>query len=171
MMQADVAEKADADVSVLDEDIGYVEATLSRLDGLRGLMIKRDAVGLEPLLSKIAEEAEAPAAKCATRQQLTRDLAGALGAKAERVTLAELQSRLPEAWGTALVERRTRLRSLAADLKREYSLTSTLLSDCARFNRLLMRAYFGAKGQSGVTYNPNGATRQHANRRLMSLQF
>jgi hypothetical protein len=170
-MQSTAAEKADALVSILDEDVRHLQVTLSRLDELRGLLIKRDDEGLEALLATIAREAADHASNERRRQTLSHDLAHALGCSGEHVTLSGLQGGLPEERRTALFQRQGQLRTLVADLKRQYSLTAALLADCARFNRSLMRAFFGANAQPGVTYRPNGAAQQHADGRLMSLQF
>jgi hypothetical protein len=171
MVQSTPAKKAEALVSALDEDIRHLEVALSRLDGLRGLLIKRDDEGLEALLATIAREAEAHAANERRRRTLGQDLARALGRSGGHVTLSELQDGLPDEWRAALAQRQTQLRTLVANLKRQYSLTAALLADCARFNRSLIRAFFGTNAQPGVTYRPDGAPQQHADGRFVSLQL
>jgi len=158
-------------LAVLDEDVRHLETTLTQLDALRGLLIKRDDAALDQLLGEIRGRTEAYAANEQMRQALRGDLALALGCDMSRLTLSKLQSMLPEQHQTALAARQTKLVSLIAELKREYTLTAVLVSDCARFNRTLVRTFFGAAGQAGVTYSPSGQARQRTNATLMSLQL
>jgi hypothetical protein len=58
-MISSVAEiKVDALLAALDEDIRSTQSTLSQLDVLRSLIIKRDDKALEALLRDLQEEAE-----------------------------------------------------------------------------------------------------------------
>jgi len=158
-------------LGVLDGDIRHLETTLVQLDALRGLLIKRDDAALEQLLAEIRGRTDAYAANEQARQMLRADLALALGCDAGRLTLSNLQSMLPEPQRTAVAARQKRLGSLIVELKREYTLTAVLVSDCARFNRTLVRAFFGTGSQAGVLYNPSGQARQQTSATLMSLQL
>ncbi len=166
-----VETKVERLLAVLDGDIRHLETTLAQLDALRGLLIKRDDAALDRLLAEIRGRTEAYAANEQMRQMLRADLAETLGYDAGRLTLSKLQSMLPEPQRTAIASRQRNLRSLIADLKREHMLTAALVSDCARFNRTLMRTFFGAASQAGVLYSPSGQTRQQTNTTLMSLQL
>lgn len=163
--------KIDELLAVLDEDIRHVETTLSRLETLRGLLIKRDDVALDSLLGEIRRQAEIYAANEQARQGLRADLAEALGCEPGQLTLSKLQAALPDQRRSLVVERQARLKSLAAELKREYALTTMLVSDCARFNRSLMRAFFGLGSKGGMTYSPSGAVKPQADTSLVSLKF
>jgi hypothetical protein len=156
---------------VLDEDIRHLEMNLLQLDVLRGLLIKRDDAALDRLLGEIRGRTEAYAANERARQMLRAELAPMLGCDTGRFTLSKLQSMLPEPQRAAVASRRDRLTSLIADLKREYTLTSLLVSDCARFNRTLMRTFFGTGSQAGVTYDPSGGARHQTSATLMSLKL
>jgi hypothetical protein len=158
-------------LAVLDEDVRHLETTLGQLDTLRGLLIKRDDAALDQLLGEIRGQTETYGQNEQLRQTLRADLALTLGCEIDRLTLSKLQSMLPEPQRAALAERQKRLRSLITDLKREYTLTAVLVSDCARFNRTLVRTFFGSASQAGVTYNPSGQARQQTNATLMSLQL
>ena len=158
-------------LAVLDEDIRHLETTLVQLDMLRGLLIKRDDAALGHLLAEIRGRIEAYAGNEQTRQMLRADLAVALGCGMNRLTLSKLQSMLPEQQRASVAARQKRLGSLIAELKHEYTLTVALVSDCARFNRTLVRTLFGAGSQAGVLYNPGGQTRQQTNTTLMNLQL
>jgi len=171
MMSSAVETKVEQLLVVLDEDVRHLETTLSQLDTLRGLLVRRDDAALEQLLGDIRGRTEAHAANEHRRQRLRADLALMLECNTGRFTLSKLESMLPEPQRAAVGSRREKLNTLIRDLKREYTLTTLLLSDCARFNRTLMRALFGTGHQAGVIYSPSGEARQQMNTTLMSLQL
>lgn len=158
-------------LDVLDRDIQHVEATLLWLDALRTLLIKRDDRALETLLADIHRQGETYAGIEQRREQLRRELAADLGWPRSDVTLSGLLTRLTEPARTRLAERQTRLRVLISQLKREHTLTSVLIADCASFNRSLLRAFFGPAGQAGTTYSSAGAPRHPAGMSLLNMQF
>jgi len=158
-------------LEVLDEDIRHVETVLSRLEALRALLIKRDDAGLEKLLEDIRRQAETYAANGQKRQSLRNDLAAHFGWNERDVTLSRLQGQLTGPSRAALMGRQARLKSLIEQLKREHTLTTVLLADCARFNRLLMQALFGVSGKGNMTYSPTGAAKHPSDMPLMSLRF
>jgi len=173
-------------LDVLDEDIRHLEHTLSGLDTLRSLLIKREDAALHGLLEDIHRQAETHKANEQKRQQLRRDLAADLGCAEGDVTLsrlaAELSHRVTDApptargWdaldpGAAVADRQVRLRFLAAQLKREYTLTVLLVQDCLRFNRSLMQIFFPSGGRGGATYSPTGAAKHDIGTMLLSMQF
>jgi hypothetical protein len=171
MMSSAVESKVEQLLAVLDEDNRHLETTLSQLDAVRGLLIKRDDAALERLLGEIRGRTEAYAANERKRQRLRADLALMLERNTGRFTLSKLESMLPEPQRTAVASRREKLRSLIQELKREYTLTTLLVSDCARFNRTLIRTLFGTGRQTGVIYSPSGEARQQTNTTLVSLQL
>ena len=158
-------------LDVLDEDHRHLESTLSRLETLRSLLIKRDDAALERLLSEIRQEAAAYQANERKRQQLRRDLAAELGCAVGDLTLSRLRGELTGPSRAAVVDRQARLRSLATQLKREYTLTALLVRDCSRFNQALVNALFGIGGRGGATYRPTGATFHPTGATLMSTQL
>jgi hypothetical protein len=158
-------------LGVLDEDVRHLETTLTQLDALRGLLVKRDDAGLDQLLGEIRTRTESYAANERERQVLRVDLARTLGCETSRLTLSKLGSMLPEQQRMAVRARQERLKALVMELRREYTLTAALVSDCSRFNQRLLRAFFGAGGQTSVTYSPSGATKKQTNATLMSLKL
>lgn len=168
---ASIDDKAAELLDVLDEDIRHVEATLLRLDTLRSLLIKRDDAALEKLLEDIHRHSETHDATECRRQALRRDLAAELGWDPNDLTLSKLQARLAGSRRIALAQRQTRLNTLIAQLKREHTLTTLLLADCAKFNRSLLHAFFGPAGRAGTTYSPTGAAQQPAGMALLNMQF
>lgn len=171
MMLSTVEEEVAALLDVLDVDIRHIEISLSRLDTLRTLLIKRDDASLERLLDEIRKEADAYATNERRRESLRRAIGTRLGRNGADLTLSEVQTLVEGPSRNALQDRQARLKSLTAQLRREYTLTAMLLSDCARFNRSLMQAFFGPGSQGGITYSPSGVTRQQGNTTLMSMQF
>jgi hypothetical protein len=166
-----VKKKVEQLLAVLDKDIRHIEMTLSQLDALRSLLIKRDDAALERLLGEIRDRAETDAANQQTRQMIRADLARAIGCGDDPLTLSKLQAALSEDQQAAVAARQERLKSLIVELNRQYTLTAVLVSDCSRFNRMLLRTFLGQSGHSGVVYSPNGASRQQISTAVMNLQL
>lgn len=158
-------------LSVLDEDTRHLESTLAKLDALRSLLIKREEAALEQLLDDIRRQADAYQGNEQKRQQFRRDLAADLGCAPSDLTLSRLQRALTGPSRTAVADRQARLRALAAQLKREYTLTVLLLRDCSRFNRALLAAFFGTGGRGGATYSPTGVAKHGTSVTFMSTQL
>ena len=171
MTSPTVESKIAALLSVLEEDIRHVEAALSRLDSLRTLLVKRDDAALEALLGDISRQAETHTAHEQQRQRLRRELAAELGCNEDDLTLSKLRTELTGQTRAAVTERQTQLKSLTARLKREHALTALLVQDCARFNRSLLRAFFGSAGRGGMTYSPNGVAKHKTDAGLVSLRL
>ncbi len=171
MTPARMDSKVDALVAALDEDIRHTESTLSQLDALRGLIIKRDDAALEELLHGLKQEAESRAAAARRREAIRKDLADEMGCDLGAMTLSALKDALSGPRQQAVADRQTRLRSLIDRLKREYTLTSALVADCARFNRSLMRAFFGLDAKGQTTYSARGAARHQADAALVNLHY
>ncbi len=161
----------DALLTVLDEDIQYVERSLSQLDALRSLLIKRDDRALEQLLKELQVLAEIRATNDRKRQFLREELAVALQCDAKDLTLTELQAELDDLQAEAVASRQQQLKSLVMDLKREHRLTAMLISDCSRFNQSLMRIFFGSRGSGTTTYGATGRASHQSNVGLMNVQL
>jgi len=170
-LRSEVQVQATALMEVLDEDIRHVEATLSRLDALRGLLIKRDDQGLERLLEEIRREGETYVVTERRRQELRQHLARLLGWKDRELTISSLLKWVTGDLAAALAQRQMSLRTLVDRLKREHTLTALLLSDCRRFNRSLLHVFLGPAGKMGTTYSPSGAAQQPTGTALLNAQF
>lgn len=166
-----IERKVDALLAALDEDIRHMESTLSQLDTLRGLIVKRDDTALEQLLHGLRQEAESRAAGVRKRESLRRDLADELGYDLSTMTLSVLKDALSGPQRQGVADRQAHLTSLIARLKREYTLTSALVTDCARFNRSLMRAFFGLEAQGQTTYSARGAAKHQPDATLVNLHY
>ncbi len=163
--------KVDALLTVLDEDIRHTETSLSLLDALRGLLIKRDDVGLERLLNDLRREGEVHFGNERRRENLRQELADEMGCGIQDVTLSALKRTLSGERQIAVAERQSRLKSLAIELKHEYALTTVLIADCARFNRSLTRMFFGLDGKGMMTYSATGTARHQASAAMVNLHF
>ena len=167
----EIEAKVDELLAVLDEDIRHIQKSLSQLNELRSLVIKRDDIALAKLLGSIRTEADTYATNESKRQSIRRELAGAFGCKLEDMTLSRLQTVLPEQKKVQISDRKASLRALIKQLKTEHSGTAMLLSECARFNSLLLRTISDVGKTGTVTYSPNGASKQQIDRTLVNLQF
>jgi len=179
MVSLTVENKVAALLEVLDADARHLESALARLDLLRSLLIRREDAALEQLLSEIHQQADAYRAIEQKRQQLRQDLALDLGCTEGELTLSRLRKELTaptcseaqRRCAAAVADRQARLRSLAAQVRREHSLTALLLREAARFNQSLLRVFLGSAGRGCATYSPTGATQHNAAAALMSIQF
>jgi hypothetical protein len=155
----------------LDKDIRDIEATVSRLETLRGLLVSRDDEGLNQLLDEVQSQFETRTANERRRQEIRDALAHHLGCARAELTLSRLCRELPASLRESLKARQDRLRALVADLRREYGLTALLVADCARFNRSLMRAIFGLGDKGCTTYARSGMAQTPGDPELLSLHL
>jgi hypothetical protein len=141
------------------------------LNELRRLVIKRDDAALGKLLERIQTESDRYRPNESCRQSIRKELANALGCDLEKVTLSALEASLPKAKKDEVTRMKAKLRSLTGELKKEHLSTALLLSECARFNNLLLKSIFDL-GRTGVVYyDSNGATRRQVDTAFVNLQF
>lgn len=159
-LQEKVSNGVDELLMVLDKDIQHIQESLSWLNELRGLVIKRDYEALSKLLQTIQTEADSYAATESQRLSLRKDLANTLGCSVKQVTLSALEVALPEEKKIQVKDRKIKLKGLIEELRKEHLSTVLLLSDCARFTRQFLKALFDLGGKRTVFYSPNGATRK-----------
>lgn len=166
-----VESKVEELLACLDNDARHIEQNLSQLNELRRLVIKRDDAALGELLENIQAQSDRHKSQDQHRQSIREDLADALGCDVSRMTLSALQQSLPEAKREQLNQVRTKLKSLVAELRKEYLSTVLLLSECSRLNSLLLRSVFNFGRTGQVTYNASGATRRQSDAAFVNLQF
>jgi hypothetical protein len=58
-----------------------------------------------------------------------------------------------------ITHKKAQLSALIEKLRKEYLSTAKLLSECARFNNMLLRSIFDLGNAGAVYYNANGVTR------------
>jgi flagellar biosynthesis/type III secretory pathway chaperone len=159
-------------LTVLDNDIRHLEDTISTLNKLRRLVIRRDDAGLSKLFEEIETKVAGHSASESRRQSIRKALADALGCeKVDDVTLSKVETVLPADTAAEVVERRVRIRSLVSELRREYSATVLLMTDCARFNRLLLESILALNRSGTITYGADGTTKRQSEGGLVNLRF
>jgi len=158
-------------LAVLDKDVRHMQESLSMLNELRCLVVKRDDASLGKLLVSIQSESDNYRSNELERQSIRKHLAFDLGCSIEQVTLSRLEAELMGEKKARIAERKSQLRSLAEELKRQHLATAMLLSDCARFNSMLLESVFGLAGTRTITYDCNGSTKRQSNNTFVSFQF
>ncbi|MHC4158123.1 MAG: flagellar export chaperone FlgN [Planctomycetota bacterium] len=166
-----IEDKIDELLACLDTDIEHIKKSLSRLNELRSLVVKRDDASLGKLLESIRTESDNCRKNELRRQSVRKELAIALDCGIEQVTLSSLDTVLPEEQKVQVAERKSKLQSLAEELKREHLSTALLLAECARFNRLLLKSIFDLGRTGMVYYGSDGSTKRQIDTAFMNLQF
>ncbi|MHC4244923.1 MAG: hypothetical protein ACYSU4_21140, partial [Planctomycetota bacterium] len=139
---------------------------------LRSHVIKRDDSGLSQLLKIIQAETSSYRNHESQRQTIRKELAKALGCKTEQVTLSVLEACLPKCKKKdQIIKKKAKLMSLIKELKKEHLSTILLLSECARFNNLLLKSIFDLGRTGAVYYNSNGATKQQTDMAFVNLHL
>lgn len=167
----EIENKVDQLLFVLDKDIQQMEKSLSRLNEWRSLVVKRDDAGLGKLLEKIQSESDSYRCNELKRQSIRKELAIILGCSPNQITLSTLEAELAGEKKAQVAEKKATLRLLADQLKREHLSTSLLLSDCARFNGVLLKSVLEFGQGGAITYSPKGFAKRQAGPAFMSFQF
>jgi len=164
-------EKIDELSAVLDRDIEHLETSLLQLDRMRELVVRRDDTGLGALLETVRNQAESFAQNESRRQLLRAELAQILGEPVEQITLTWLERMLAGQKRAQLAEKKQRLRSLTARVKKEHLSTRLLLADCVRFNKMLLGKIFELCGKGAVTYSPGGNVNKEDAATFVNVKF
>ena len=144
---------------------------LLQLNEMCRLVIKRDEAALGKLLESIQAGAGCYREHELNRKSIRKDLADSFGCAIEQITLSTLQASLPEEKKDQVTQMKAKLRSLSAELKKEYLSTALLLSECARFNNLLLKGIFDLGKTESIHYNSNGETRRQIDMAFVNLQI
>jgi hypothetical protein len=156
MVAIEIENMVDEMLECLDVDIEHIQKNLSRLNELRSLVIKRDDASLQALLDCIQAESENYKENELKRQMLRKILADSLGCNVEKITLSMLGNLLSIIKRNRVSERKSQLKTLIENFKREYANTIILLSECARFNRMMIKNIFNPGRKGSVYYRANG---------------
>ncbi len=167
----EIEDKVDELLACLDKDCQHIQESLSQLNKLRSLVIKRDDAGLGKLLKIIQAESDSYGSHESNRQTIRKELANALGCNTEQMTLSVLEASLPKGKNAQVTKMKVTLMSLIKELRKEYLSTFLLLSECARFNNLLLKSIFDLGKTGTVYYNSNGATKRQTDMAFVNLQF
>jgi hypothetical protein len=167
----EIEEKIDELLAVLDRDIQHIQESLSWLNELRSLVVKHDNTTLGKLLESIQAESESYKCNELKRQSIRRELATAFGCSLEQMTLSALEAELGGEKRVQVADRRAVLKALTGQLKKEHLSTSLLLSDCARFNSVLLKSIFDICKTGTITYDSNGSTKRQTDGGFVNLRF
>lgn len=167
----EIEEKVNELLVILDKDIQHIQQSLSRLDELRSLVVKRDEAALGKLLKSIQAESSSYTSNELKRQSIRKELAIAFGCEPKQMTLSRLEATLPEEKKGQVAQRKTKLRALTEELKKEHLSTVLLLSECSRFNSLLLKSILGLGKTGSITYNSDGRTKRQTDTAFVNLQF
>jgi uncharacterized coiled-coil protein SlyX len=169
--KVEINRKVDELWTILDKDVRHIEESLFWLNELRSLIIKRDDVLLGELLKRIQSAMDSYNANELRRQLVREELAQDLGCALKEVTLSRLEKLLPEEKRAQLSQRKDKLRLLTGKLKKEHLNTMLLLSDCARFNSLLLRSILEPLRSSTITYDCGGSTKRDTETAFVNVKF
>lgn len=158
-------------MNVLDADIECLQDGLSILDEMRSLVVKRDEAALRRMLERIRLGPGGQDDNAARRTAVRSQIAALLGWRQSDVTLTRLMETAPAMWRSAVAEKRERLIALTGAMQREYSKTALLLSECSRFNRVLLRRILELGGVATSTYTAQGVAKPQAQAAFMNMQF
>ncbi|UCF43630.1 MAG: flagellar export chaperone FlgN [Planctomycetota bacterium] len=170
-MAIEIGAKLNELLHCLDKDIEQLRGSLSLLNELRSLVIKRDEDSLGRLLESIQTESDTHKGQELKRYAIRKELALALGCGSEQVTLSKLEAVLPEEEKAQVAERKAQLKALINKLKKEHLSTALLLSECARFNRLLLKSILNFGSTGTVYYDSDGSTKQQSDTAFVNLQL
>ena len=167
----EIEDAVDKLLAVLDEDIRHIRKSLSTLDDLRHSVIKRDDTSLRKLLEAAQSDSSSYKNREARRRLLREELAIALDCAPGQMTLSRLETELSGARKAHVADRKITLRTLIGKLRTEHAGTMMLLSDCARFNSMLLKSVLQL-GQTGeITYSPRGYVQRQINTAFVDSQF
>ena len=166
-----VEDKVEELLACLDKDARQIEESLAQLNQLRTLVIKRDDAALGELLENIQAQSDRHSRQQQERQSVRKDLANALGCDLERMTLSALQERLPEGRREQVRQMKEKLKRLVAELRKEYTSTVLLLSECSRLNNMLLRSILNLARAGEVSYNANGVVRRQTDTAFVNLKL
>lgn len=168
---APIEEKIDKLLVCLDRDVQHIQESLQNLNEMRRLIIKRDEAALGKLLENIHGTSESYRNHELNRKSIRKELAETLGYNVGQMTLSALESCLPEEQKDRVTRIKTKLRTLSSELKKEYVSTALLLSECARFNNLLLRGIFGLGKTESLHYKSNGKAGRNIDTAFVNLQI
>jgi hypothetical protein len=171
MNASGIEEKVDELLACLEKDAQRVQESMSQLNELRRLVIKRDDVALGKLLETIQAESDRYRTQESQRQSIRKELAAVLGCDAGQMTLSALEKSLSRAKADQVSRMKARLKSLIQELRKEYLSTVLLLSECSRLNDMLLKSIFNLGGTGGMYYNASGVTRRQTGVTFVNLQL
>ncbi len=169
--EIEIEGKIDELLACLDNESQHIQKNLAQLNKLRSFVIKRDDSGLGTLLKIIQAEAGSYRNQETKRETIRKELANILGYDAKQLTLSVLEENVPIRKKDQVIEKKAKLTSLINKLRKEYANTALLLSECARFNNLLLKSIFDLGKTETVYYKSNGTTNKQSDNNFVNLRF
>lgn len=166
-----IEDKVDEFLNVLTRDVRRLQMTLSWLDEMRGFVIKHDDVALQKLLETIQSQAGSFNDNELKREFLRKELAILLDRDPGKITLSALELELFGEKKAQVTRMKAQLQALVEELKQEHLKTTMLLSDCSRFNRLLLENVFELGSTREITYSPSGFAERNSETGFVNMQF
>lgn len=160
MVAIEIENLVDEMLECLDVDIEQIQKNLSCLNDMRGLIIKRDDTSLQALLESIHSGSESYKENESKRQMIRKRLADSLNCGTEKVTLSILEEMLSEPKKSQVSGKKTQLKSLVEEFKKEYAGTIILVSECARFNKMLIKTIFNPGNTNPMYYSAKGIVKE-----------
>ena len=167
----DITDRIKELLNVLERDMGHIEYAVSKLNDLRGFVIKRDEKGLLQLLGEIQEETKDYQANEERRNIIRKELAGLFGCQLQELTLSVLKKRVSGAAAAAIAESQEKLKTMVGRLRVEYVSTAALLSECSRINSALLRIIFNRSRMGPACYDSNGLTTRESGAAFMNMHL
>lgn len=166
-----IEDKVNEFLKVLAMDAQQLQATLTWLNEMRGLVIKHDDLALQKLLETVQAQASRSKNNELKRQRLRGELAIFFDCDSNKMTLTRLELELSGEQKAQVAQVKLKLQELVKELKDEHLKTTMLLSDCSRFNSLLLENVLEFSSSREITYSPNGFAERHSNAGFVNLQF
>ena len=167
---ADLENKIMQLLASLDGDIENLRTSLARLDALRGFVIKRDDKALTSLLEEIKQDSQDYSAVENQRDSIRMALANAFGSSYEEMNLTNLAEKVSGRLKEDVLLKKNELAMLIEKLRTEHSSTAFLLSECAGFNRRLLKGILRSPDE-GMTYSQDGRKKWHRQTNVMNLRL
>jgi hypothetical protein len=167
----DIEEKIDELLNCLEGDIEHIENSLLTLDKLRGFVIKHDKNALGKLLEKARNASTKYRIHERKRQQVRSKLAKLLNCSGKDITLSNLETVVSDQKKGLVVQTKIKLNTLTRKFLKEYTNTAMLLSECTRFNRLILKSIFNFGNTDAVVYDADGTAKEQNQRAFMDLQL
>jgi hypothetical protein len=157
-------------IDVLERDMEHIDSSLEILDQLRGMVIKRDDKSLNLLLEKVRIKTSKYATVENRRQMIRKELARIWGCDVSEMTLTKMIEVLPSHRSEQLQEVKDRLENLLERFKSEHLSTFMLLTECSRFNEVMLSALLNGKRDES-TYNRQGTMKWQSEQNIVNLQL
>jgi len=161
MAEMVIENKIDEMLKCLDVDIEHIQTNLSRLNELRAFVIKRDDTQLMKLLNEIQMESDSYKEHELKRKMIRASLSKLLGCGIDKITLSNLETMLDNDKRKEVSDKKALLKTLVESFKSEYASTIVLVSECSRFNKMLIKSIFEPTKNNSVSYNAKGGSRNN----------